>query len=226
MDINSSNRFGCLGAITGLILFATLGWGLLCYDPGYAEYERLCEQGKARILTKLPRIASYVDATGNGCSIGCMEVLQRKTVEFVEIRFDRQAFLSAKEGTLPAFEPGYPLPDKDGTYRVRLKAEEPSCLGLFGEKFSYEPELVNSCLVFEPIPRLTSRYEYKETWVRKNYSMGTIGGSFIQYRDRTTDAVVASRGNYNYAGVAMRLTPLYYQQSCGDGYFRLEDLFE
>ncbi len=221
---NATNKFGCLGVVTGLILFATLGWGLLCYDAGFTEYQRLCEEGKGHIRKRIPKIASYVDASSTGCSYKCLQDLRAQIVSFVELDAGRPGdaaqheFWKRNEIVSP--------PSAIGKYQVRIRAEDPLCQSLIGVSPSYDRSLAESCLAFQAVAEFVSRYEFKETWVQKSYSMGNLTGIFTEYRDRGTGEVIATRGGYGYQGVAARILPLTYQQSCGTSFFHFPELVQ
>lgn len=221
MITNPLRRFGCLANLATVSLFAALGWGALCYDSGYAEFQAFCEGGKTRILQKISRILSYVDATGNGCSAGCQKDLRDRVVEFVEVQFDpiESERSGLKNDTV------VPQPKTAGLYRVHIKVDEPPCLRLFESAFRHDPGLNAYCFEYAPNTALTSRYEYKETQTEKFRSMGIFRGFIYQIRDRQTGDVIASRGHGGYEGTAMRFMPFAaYQQSCGDDSLRISEI--
>ena len=225
MEPDTSNRFGCLNFVVALILFATLGWGLLCYDPGFAEYQSLCDAGKGRVLERIATINSYVDATSTGCSSTCLSDLRSQLVSFVEFETGRRGddlqleFWKRNEIVSP--------PSPAGKYRVRLRKEDSSYQSLVGASQSYERQLVEACLDYQTVAEFVSRYELRETWVQKDFSMGTLRGVFRTYVDRNTGRAIATRGGYAYQGIAVRILPiLTYQNSCGDSFFHFPELID
>lgn len=222
MEFDATNRFGCLSVVAGLILFAMLGWGLLCYDPGYAEYQRLCDEGIGHIYKRIPKVDSYVDATSTGCSHTCLGDLRAQLVSFVEFEVGRggdeaqRQFWKRNEIISP--------PGATGKYRVRIRSEAPLCQSLMGASYSYDRSLAEACLAYQTVGKFVSRYEFRETWVQKSFSMGSLTGIFTEYHDRVTGEVIATRGGYGYQGVAARILPLTYQQSCGISFFHFAEL--
>jgi hypothetical protein len=193
----------------GVIVIGALGW---FYDPVFAAYARLCDEGKTRVIRKIDRLRSYVDASGR-CSDRCLDDLRDRTVSFVEITATGEAL-------------NQPNPTKDGLFQVRIRGDEPKCLPLFGARRRLDQALLRECLAFTEIFKFSSHYEFTRTAVRLNQRVGIINGSLDEFRERASRGLVASSGHYVYDGGATWWLPLPMTQSCGDAGFRSADLVE
>jgi hypothetical protein len=68
-----------------------------CSNTLRSEFDELCRDAPKRIAQKIEKVSSYVDATGNGCSVACYEDLTAGVVEFVELSFVRSQFEAEKK---------------------------------------------------------------------------------------------------------------------------------
>lgn len=200
--------------VATLLVFLTLCG---CSDDLGLEFDRLCADAPTKIVRKIPPTRSYIDATGNGCSIGCFEDLRTRTVDFVEVAFMRSTF-EARGRTDRAFVTGFRLPPGDGHFEVRIPTDG-QCESVFldGRRWGpIDPALRAVCLVFEPTAAFTSQYEYREIPVNRRANGAVLVGTLSEFREVTTRSLIASSAAYTLDGNAAPLLPVPTRRRCGE----------
>lgn len=213
---------------TKTVLFVLLVMAPLqgCSGPEpYVEYKRLCEQAGTVIERRIPAVKSFVDVTGNGCSLGCWSHLHSRNIEFVEIEFNAASYAKLVRGN-DRYAVGNRIPPTDGTFEVtRTPEQDCSILDEFRDN-KRDPAGRPYCLKFRKVEGpVRSFYSYAEREIRRERAGASLSGTQVEVRDRRDGKIVARTARYHYYGLTGTLWPMPEDSSCNTTWFMINDAF-
>lgn len=199
-------RFVKAPARTAAVMLCTLV--AACTDATGQSYIDGCkEAGQTQVAQRLQGVRSFFEATGDGCSFSCLEPLRANDVDFVEIGFDRASYeRKIKTGEL---NKSFWTPPEDGLYKITLSKVGPCA------KQIHSVLEGRSCILFERVTSLQSRYAYKVSRKTEYFRSGHASIQRYEVLDRESGSLIASKQTYSIYWLEFFVLPV--QRSCGTG---------